>query len=296
MSIKLVVTDMDGTLLQKDHTLSDYTINALIEIQKAGIKLCLASGRSVRTLEGFGKALKMDENKGYYVCVNGAKLTYADTLNTTVLNQLSAEDIKEIMDFVASFEVEVMAVQDAAIYDYIPESVMALKKAYRLEKGIADDVPFTAGTFDLIVDQRKGYDLIEYINKAEEIKFAANKMCIAHEPAIIAKVHEALSDHFKGRFNFAKTSPRWLEVAPQGIDKAAAISRIMSEMQIDNSEVIVFGDGENDLSMFGVSKYAYAMANAMDSVKRQAYKVTEEDNNHDGMVKALQMHILQSML
>lgn len=292
MNIKLIVTDMDGTLLNSDHKLSPYTKEVLINAQKKGIKLCLASGRSVKTLQDFGKDLEMDKYHGYFVCVNGAKITEATNLETQVLNQLQADEIQAIMRFVEPYEVEIMAVQDSSIYDYIPESLMELKKEYRLSKGIKEDVPYTAGTFDLIVDQRKGYEYIEYIKSYDDIKFEANKICIAHEPEVIAKVALELSKHFGDQFNFAKTSPRWLEVAPKGIDKANAVKTIMDKYNISDEEVLVFGDGENDLSMFAVTKYPVAMANAMDSVKEKAWKVSEEDNNHDGVARALEMHIL----
>lgn len=290
MSIKMIVMDMDGTLLNKDQVITQKTHDALIKAQQRGVKVVLASGRSYRTLTNYGLNLLMDEYEGYFICVNGAAITDVKTMETQMIKQLQPAEIHDIYQAIKPFEVEAMGVLDDTIYDFIPESVMALKKQFRMEHNIAEDVPYTAGTFSMIVDQRKGYDHIYYIKDGLEITCPVNKICIAHNSERIAEVYEHVQKLFGDKYTFARTSPQWLECNPKGVSKGAAILKLAQEHQINPDEIMVFGDGENDLSMFGVVSYAIAMGNAMDTVKAKAYDVTAS-NNEDGIALSLDKYI-----
>lgn len=292
MNIKLIIMDMDGTLLDKDSKITPDNFNALIEAQKKGIRLVLASGRSYKSLLKFGKELKMDEYNGYFIGVNGAAIYDCSSDTNEVIKQLDLDDINDIFSEAMKYNVEIMGVLDSTIYDYIPEAILDVKKQYRIENNIPEDVPMTAGSFALIADQRKGYDHIYYINGPKDINVRVNKICIANESDILSPVYDDLSIKFIDRYNIAKTTPRWLECNPKGISKGDTITRLASKLGISKDEMIVFGDGENDLSMFDVVAYPIAMGNAMDTVKNAAYDITL-DNNHDGIAYYLRKkHII----
>lgn len=291
MDIKLIVMDMDGTLLNSEQCIPEENLSALIEAQKRGIRLVLASGRSYKTLTDYGIQLHMPEYDGYFIGVNGAALTKTATMEHEIIRQLQKDEIKEIYDAAMPYDIEVMGVMDATIYDYIPESLMKLKAEYRRENNIADDVPWTAGTFKMIVDQRRGYSSINYIQSPEEIPSPVNKICLAHTEEYLKKPYEELLEKLGHKYHFARTSPCWIECAPQGINKGAAILRLGERLGITPDQIAVFGDGENDLSMFRVVKYPVAMGNAMESVKKEAFEVTL-DNNSSGIAYFLKKHNL----
>ena len=192
--------------------------------------------------------------------------------------------------FAKDYDVEIMAVQDNYIHDYIPDQLMKLKKEYRKENNIDEKVPYTSGTFALIVDQSKLYDNIEYVKEAKDFTEKANKMTLSHEPEELQKLYQAIVPALSSKYNFALTSPRWLEVAPLNINKGNTILQLASELSIQPEEIMVFGDGENDLSMFEVVKYGIAMGNAMPTVKEVAYDVTAT-NNEDGIAQAIEKYV-----
>lgn len=291
MDIRLIVMDMDGTLLNSEQCIPEENLNALMEAQKKGIRLVLASGRSYKTLTEYGLQLKMPEYDGYFIGVNGAALTKTATMEHEIIRQLQKEEIKEIYEAAMPYDIEVMGVMDATIYDYIPDSLMELKAQYRKENDIAEDVPWTAGTFKMIVDQRRGYSSINYIKSPDEIPNPVNKICLAHTAEYLQKPYEELLEKLGHKYHFARTSPQWIECAPQGINKGAAILRLAERLGITPDQIAVFGDGENDLSMFRVVKYPIAMGNAMDSVKKEAFEVTL-DNNSSGIAHFLKKHKL----
>ena len=76
MNIKLIIMDMDGTLLDADSNITKDNLDALIKAQQKGIRLVLASGRSYKSLLKYGKQLQMDKYNGYFVVVNGVLIDY----------------------------------------------------------------------------------------------------------------------------------------------------------------------------------------------------------------------------
>lgn len=281
MQCKLIVTDMDGTLLNSQDEISKRTYDALIKAQEKGIKVILASGRSWVTMKDFGEQLQIPRFDGYYVGANGSAIMEAKTMENTIVSQLQPDEIKEIFEIAKEYEVEIMCVLDAGIYDYIPASFRELKRQYRKEHNIADDVPWTGGTFLLVEDQRVGYPDIHDVQSFDEIDFPVNKMTLCQTTEVIEKAYQGLSEKFKGKYVFAKTSDTWIEVTSQSVSKGNAVSLLQEKFDIKKEETLVFGDGENDLSMFERG-YAVAMGNAMNTVKAKANEVTL-DNNSNGI-------------
>ena len=82
------------------------------------------------------------------------------------------------------------------------------------------------------------------------------------------------------------TAPYYFEFTPLGVDKTRALKETFAKLGIDRSEVIAFGDAQNDQSMIEWSGTGVAMGNAVDEVKAVADYVTDT-NNEDGIAKAL---------
>ena len=291
MNIKMIVMDMDGTLLNQDQIISERTLNALFKAQDNEVILVLASGRSYKTLKPYGDILEMSKHKGHFICVNGAAIYDTVTNVNHVIKRLQLDEIKEIFEVCKPFEIETMAVLESSIYDYIPESLLELKKKYRQENNIDEDVPMTAGTFRMIVDQRKNYSHIEFIKDYTGVITPVNKICLAHTPEYLVKPYEYLLGKLSHKYNFNRTSYSWIEVMPKDISKGNAVKKLAQENNIQLDEILVFGDGENDLSMFEVVKYSVAMGNAMETVKQAAHFITDTNNN-DGIAKILEEYVL----
>ena len=147
MNCKMIIMDMDGTLLSSEGKITERTKNALMQAQKKGIRVVLASGRSWKTLKGFGEELQMGSYDGWFIGVNGAALTETKTMNHTVISQLQVDEINEIFECASPFGVEIMGVLDSTIYDWIPDGLREIKRQYRIENNIASDVPWTGGVF-----------------------------------------------------------------------------------------------------------------------------------------------------
>lgn len=287
MAIKLIVMDMDGTLLKSDNTISEKTHNALMKAQQEGVKIALASGRSFGKLLNYADDLEMAKYGGYLIEVNGMALYDLKKQERHVYKRLNHQDVSDLFDFLKSREVETQYVLDQGMFIYMPQRVIEIKKAYRKEHNISDDFPWTGGPFGLLADNRKGYPYQKFIESADDVDQDINKVTVADgEQEVVKKIAEEMAQHFGERFWLGRTAPSWLEIMPQGITKGAGLKRLCDLLNISLDEVMCFGDGENDLDMIEAVTYGIAMGNAMDNVKEAAYATTE-DNNSDGIANAL---------
>lgn len=286
MTIKLIVSDMDGTLLRRDNTISSQTSNALIAAQQKGIRLVLASGRTYRKLMEYAKQLQMPEYGGYLIEVNGTAVYDLGAQKRTRLHQFHKADMTAVFEALAPFEVEILGMGDDSMYDYIPQSMMALKQAYRKKHHLPEDAPWTAGAFSFIFDNRIGYPHQYTIQSGADLPASLNKLAVAHLPQCLESKLPQIRAALKDKYWVGLTSPGWLEIMPKGVTKGNALLALCHRLHIDLADVIAFGDGENDIEMLKLAGIGVAMDNALPTVKTNADYVCS-DNQTDGLAKAL---------
>lgn len=291
MDIKLIAMDMDGTLLKSDNTISDRTKQTLINAQKQGIRLVLASGRSYRKLMEYAKELEMDQYGGYLIEVNGIALYDLARDEREVFTRITKEEGIRIFDVLKPMELEIQALMDDGLYDYIPASMMEEKRAYRKRHHMGDDYPWTAGAFTFVNDNRKGYPRQFTFSSGEDLQEEVNKFAACHHEDVLRKWIPAIKEQLGNDFWIGLTSPCWLEIMPKGITKGSALTALAKELDVSMEQVMAFGDGENDIEMLTAVKYGIVMENALANVKKVAYTICD-DNNHDGIAKVVEEMIL----
>ena len=285
--IKWIVMDMDGTLLNDENRIDEQTRQILIKQEEKGVRLLLASGRNYRKLMDYAIQLKMDVYQGMLIEANGLAVYDCMTHARQKKAELNKQDIERVFKLAQTYDLELIASLDDGLYDYFSENIRQSKIAYRIENNFPEDFPLTGGHRDWISDNRGGYPNQFFAERLEAFPDACNKLCLTHFPTRISEVFEALKKALNDEYEIVRTSPRWVEISPKGISKGNALTALMSANHIEKDEVLVFGDGENDCSMFASAGTAIAMGNAMDIVKQAANGVTL-DNNHNGIAYAIE--------
>ena len=285
--IKAVVADMDGTLLNEKDEISQKTRDYLIDLEKKGVKLILASGRSYPRLLPYAKQLKMDEFGGYFIEIDGVARYEPKTGKRIKFHEMQPEEIAEIYDWFTTTGAEPQAVFDDGLFDFLPEQAMEKKRKIREENNLPDDYPWTAGPWSWLADLSKGYPNISYVKSSAEINRPINKLQVMDDEEAIKKVYDQAIKKFGNQFSIYRTTPKQLEVLPFGFSKGEALKRLMEENGWNADEVVVFGDGENDVSMMQVVSHSFAMRNAKDYVQSKAAHITDSNRN-DGIVKGLE--------
>lgn len=285
--IKAITMDMDGTLLNSNDEIMPKTKQALIALEKQGVRLVLSSGRSYRRLMKYAKELEMDRYGGYLVEVNGIALYDVKQDQRKRLASFSLQECKDLFAYFKDKEMEVIGNMDDGLFCYMTEEIYEYKKHYRKEHKIAKDFPWTAGAFSVLSDMREGYPHQRYIKDESEINVIFNKICVTHfDPSRVAAVMEQAKRDFKDSYWLGLTTKRWLEIMPKGITKAGGLSAFCEASGITFDEILAFGDGENDIAMLDACGKAIAMENALDSVKEHADFVTAT-NNDEGIAKGI---------
>ncbi|QHQ63307.1 Cof-type HAD-IIB family hydrolase [Anaerocolumna sedimenticola] len=285
--IKWIVLDMDGTLLNEIDQITERTRSCLIRCQERGIRIILASGRSYPRLLPYAQQLQMKEHNGYLIEVNGMATYYLATEERQVIRQLQEEDIRTLFAFGQSMEVEVQCYEDQAIYYWIPEWQRIEKEKERTLRGLPKDYPNLGGAWTWITDITNGYPLQKQIQSVEEVPKKLNKINCAADPKTNQRVYNSLKEQYGEDYEIVRSCPRLIEISPKGITKGQTLKYFMNKFDIKYDEVLVFGDGENDVDMFRQIKYSVAMDNAEEFIKVQAYTVTKS-NKEEGVALILE--------
>lgn len=116
MNIKVIVLDIDGTLLNSEKKISYQTKNALIQSQLNGVKIILASGRSTVGMLELSKELEMDKHHGLLVSFNGSQVVDCETHEILFNQTMPISECQALLEHLKKFEVIPMITRDETMY------------------------------------------------------------------------------------------------------------------------------------------------------------------------------------
>ena len=252
---KMVVIDMDGTLLDTNKQISKKNKETIINIQKAGIKVALASGRPLDSLMADALKIELDKYDGYLVGNNGQEF-YA--FNERKVYRKDALPKKAWID----------VVRFANKHQLI---ALGLSQSERIWIQKDDNyAKILNETKDMIFDKI----CIKDFPFMEDIEIIANEL----RNILINDCQVMISDLTT------------IELVPFGIDKVVGVNYIRDLNHFKNEEILVIGDGENDYQM--ACNYPFvAMKDAFDKLKEKAIYITASNDN-DGVAKAIERFVI----
>ena len=263
MNIRLIALDLDGTLTNDKKEITPRTFDALMDAQKAGVRLALASARPAPGLYKICDELHMREYGGILMSYNGGRIVEASTGKTLYETCMDMEETKEILRFLDTLPVNVIL--DDGVQFYVKDP-----KAYKIEYECWNNQMTCTQVDDL----------------AEFLHFSPVKLLMSVQPEILPDVQKQIAEHLPESLIVVRTAPFYLEIIPASINKGKGIRDICKVLGIDPAETAAFGDAENDIPMIKEAGFGVAMGNAEDAVKAAADYVTAS-NNEDGIPLAL---------
>lgn len=277
MEIKAIVLDMDGTLLNNDKEISEKTKEALIDAQKKGVKVILASGRPTKAMQAAAHELEMDKYEGFIVSYNGAMVTDCKTKEVLFNQAMSVETGQSILEHLKKFDLIPMINDDEFMY---------VNNVYNNILHLPDR------EFDIIQYESRGgnFKLCEQEDLAAFADFPLNKILIAAQPEYLQENYVAIREPFIDTTHSAFSAPFYYEFTDKGIDKAKALDTVFPKMGILPENMISFGDGQNDRSIIEYAGVGVAMGNAVDELKELANDHTLS-NDEDGIAVALKKYL-----
>lgn len=180
--MRWIALDMDGTLLNENDRILPRTKECLIECQKRGVRLILASGRSYTRLMPYAEELEMEKYGGRLIEVNGTAVYDLQKKERRIIRRFRKEEVLDLFSFCRECQVEVQCFQDTAVYYWIPQWQIEKKEEERIRRGLPEDYPNLGGAWSWIADTRNGYPLQVQIEDASGIPEEMNKLnCCADE-------------------------------------------------------------------------------------------------------------------
>ncbi|WP_300370897.1 Cof-type HAD-IIB family hydrolase [Brachyspira sp.] len=255
-NIKLIVTDLDGTFLNENSSISDYNKKVFQSLMKKGIEIILSTGRP---FNGMKRYKNMIENDNHSIVFNGAVI--ADTNGNFIYNK--------VMDSSTS------------------KSICALYNKYDVYLHVYSGGRYIVSEPDFYykryIEREKITDAIVGLDNVNDFEFS--KMVFIGDRDKLEKLQDEIRNNFNVHTSFSHTN--FLEVLAYGINKGNALEWLCNKKRIKREEVIAFGDNYNDIEMIEYAGIGVAVKNAEEEVKRKADYICLT-NNEDGVGRFLE--------
>lgn len=261
--IRFLAADLDGTLLTSAKTITPHTQDVLIEAQKQGLTIILASGRPLYSILPFAQQLELHKYGGFIISFNGS----------LVWNCANGKAIKE----------------QAIPLSFIPEIVAAIGTDFHIHgyKGNNIVIQGEPDERSYYISRANKMPLIVTKDFAKTITEPQHKCLVTGAPRRLWHLERRLKRQFEATLSICRSESFLLEIMPKGIDKAEALKELLDRVGGKTDELMCLGDGYNDLGMMRLAGLSCAPCNAKKAVKQAATFVTKS-NDRDGVAFAVE--------
>lgn len=261
--IRLIATDMDGTLLDDDRQIHAHLWPLVEQLDERGITFCPASGRHHVSLRRNFAPIARDVT---YIASNGAHVLDGDTeRHSDCLDPALAASVLATMRDVDDARAILLG-KDGAYVETGDELAFDWIEAFAPPVTLVDDL---VDAVELLVERGDGVLSVGIFDgrSAEQNSLQALR-------------------HLRDKVNVMATHHTWVDVVSPTADKGTALATLQADLGIGAENTMVFGDFLNDLGMIDRATYSFAMANAHDEVKARA-RWTAPSNAENGVVRTI---------
>ena len=252
--MKLIVTDLDSTLLRSDKSISDYTIDVFKKCKERGILVGFASSRAESAMTRFINAIEPD----FLICSGGATVS-----------------------------VDRKIIHESFILPQSVKTILKMSRELTDGKGLVS-LDCTDGYYCNFVPNDPDRGAFAKYSDFKDFDIPCYKITAVLEKDEWVKL---ILDECPECFYVSYTGETWRKFAAKGADKGNALKIICSYFDVDLSDTVAFGDDYNDLEMLSVAGIGVAMENAIDKIKAISKQITVSNDN-DGVAKWLEANIL----
>lgn len=266
-TIKVIISDLDGTLLNSNHTISDFTQTIFQELHRQNFLIIIATGR--HHLDAFPLVEKL-QIPLYLVTSNGARIHTPEKELMYAVN-MDSDSVKSILSLNIDPDITtVLFKENFWQTNKVNEKLNSFQKKVTYHPQIVD--------FKEIED------------------FEAIKIFFTHDNHDkLLEVKKNILENHPNTFNHAFSLPICLEFMDKSVDKSVAISKILEKENIDFKNSVSFGDGFNDEKMLLSTGKAFIMENAPENFKKKLPHLEVISANYeDGVAKHLQKYLIDN--
>lgn len=274
MGIKLIASDLDGTLLTDNKEISDATRDTLLYAIKRGCQFIPATGRAFSSVP---EQVRAFPGVQYVITSNGAAVYSVMERKSIYRCGMDRESVEEVLRLE---RLEGMTME--VFIEGIP---------YAQEDYIYDPASYGATPFGVGYIKRTRQSVPNIYSFAWENRARLDSMSFSSkDPGIKEKMKSQLA-HVKDIY-ITSSVPHMVEIGHRNAGKGNTLKYIMDKLKISGENAMAFGDADNDIPMLTAVKYGIAMANGSDGCKKAACYITET-NEEDGVAKAIRKFLEQ---
>lgn len=258
--IKVVVSDLDGTLINSQDQMPQNFKEMVSQLAKRGIIFVAASGRGVASMEN---KLNHQADNFYIISDNGAIIKHKDQVISDT--HFSAADVEKIIN---TFK---MTDNTAIIASTANKSFAEIKKP-NLEP--------------LIKQFFSNYEIVEDILQLDK---SFVNVCMYSEDNNDNNYNHQSVQQLKNHYSIVRAGDVWVDAMPQGINKGVGLRKLLEHLNVDPKNVIAFGDYHNDIELLKTAHIGYAMENAHPDVQEIADEIIGNNDNNSVIKKIYQL-------
>lgn len=277
--IKLVASDLDGTIISRDNSIYEYNFKAINDINKKNIDFVICTGKTYPIVKGMCDKF----NASYGIFGNGNQIINLRTGEEIYKKLLSDYEVNTCIDIARKYNLHIHIYTDDEV---ITENLKFMDlRNFELQQAnyydnsliitVIDDLKYYL-TFNkikpcklIISSETDLSDIKEEILNSLNVSITTIKKYGKYKDTIINKEYE------------------YLDISPKDINKSTALNILGNYLKIDNSEIMAVGDNLNDLDMVKNSGIGVAVANAYDELKQVAKYTTENPVEKGGFAEAV---------
>jgi len=262
--IRLLLADVDGTLVTPDKVLTERAIDAVRSLGKAGILFAITSGRPPR---GMSMLIEPLDITTPIAAFNGGLLVNRD-MSVIEQRELPEELVRPVADLIGSFGLDVWVYRGADWYVPDPHGSHVAR-----ESATVRFAPMVMTSLDGLTS-----DVVKLVGVSDDLNAVARATTAAH-------------DQFGDHVTAARSQPYYLDITHPDANKGAVARYLSARYAIAPAAIATIGDMPNDVLMFAQSGLSIAMGNASLEVQRTARRVTTS-NADEGFANAVDRFIL----
>ena len=268
-NIRLVICDIDSTLVTSERELTPRTRAVIHQLHTKGIYFGIASGRPLDELAKKAALWGISDPFDILIGMNGSELW--DNLYQKEYSyfKMKKEWIKETMELMKPF--------DSNCFIYRDDCLLCERDDAQMRKSA-----LTSDKHMVVVDSLS----VMYEQENAKIMYRVKE-------DIVDEIEQYLNEHPSPYYKGFKTQPTLIEFADQRVSKAYALKKFCECNRITPEEVVAFGDTTNDNDMLAYSGLGVCMINGSDDTKAIADDITAYSNDEDGFARYMEEHFLK---
>lgn len=281
--VKLIVSDIDNTLINHAGKLSAYTKHAILGYQHQGYTFMLATGRFLQESKPLIEELQLQNFHGYVACCNGSEVFDVANHTSHVFDMIQIDEAGILMEIAKKHHLVLYIQLDHKYH---------LQIAPRMEPAVT----FARHTARLL-EPFSHHELKPYLKRLMETKVTTQcsnivnqklyKICFLGTVQHLAAYRQEIHTKYPGKYNFFDVTQFSMEIVRSTVSKGNAVKYVCNQMGITMEEVIAFGDSGNDESMLENVGIGVTMKNGYAPTLKKATNVSAYSNDEDGVARTL---------